>query len=87
MLLAHVLSDPEIHLHGCKGYRLTGTTVAFDGSEDWMIGKDARQFWDEMDMRARINKELRRLKQWHDNKELIWDFENVQKDVIPYPKH
>ena len=87
MILATVFSDKNLHLQGCKGYKYTGTTVAFDGSEDEMIGKDARQFWDEMDMRARIDKELKRLKQRHDDKELIWNFENVQKEVIPYPKH
>ena len=87
MLLAAVVSNPQLHLQGCKGYKYTGTTVAFDGSEDFMIGKDARQFWDKMDMRAIINKELERLCQRHDAKELIWDFENVQKEVIPYPQH
>ncbi len=81
MLLATVFSNVDLHLQGCKGYKYTGTTVAFDGSEDDMIGKDARQFWDEMDMRPRINKELERLKQLHDAKELIWNFENVQKEV------
>ena len=37
MLLAHVFSDPNLHLQGCKGYKYTGTTVAFDGPEDDMI--------------------------------------------------
>ena len=23
----------------------------------------------------------------HDNNELIWNFANVQKEIIPYPKH
>ena len=87
MLLATVNSNVNLHLQGCKGYKHTATTVAFDGSEDKEIGGDARQFWDEMDMRARIDKELKRLKKRHDDKELIWSFENVQKEVIPYPKH
>ena len=84
---ASVFSSEDLHLQGCKGYKYTGTTVAFDGSEDEMIGTDARQFWDEMDMRARINKELKGLKQRHDDKELIWNFENAQKEILPYPKH
>ena len=32
MLLATCLADVDLHLQGCKGYRYTGTTVAFDGS-------------------------------------------------------
>ena len=87
LILATVFSNKELHLQGCKGYKYTGTTVAFDGSEDELIGKDARQFWDEMDMRARIDKELKILRRRHQDKELMWNFENIQKAVIPYPKH
>ena len=36
LILATVFSDVNLHLQGCKGYKYTGTTVAFDGSEDWM---------------------------------------------------
>jgi len=86
LLLATVLSDPTLHLNACKCFKYTGTTVAFDGSEDWMIGADAKIFWDEMDMRARIKRELDKLKERHEGKELIWNFENVQKKIIPYPK-
>ena len=85
-LLATVLSSPEIHLQGCLGYELTGTTVAFDGTEDWMISRDARIFWDELNMRERIDNELQRLQQRHHAKELIWNFENVQREIIRYPK-
>ena len=52
-----------------------------------MIGKDAMQFWDEMDLRAKIDEGRKRLKQLHDAKELIWTFENVQKEIIPHSKH
>ena len=44
----------KLHVQGCKGYKYTGTTVAFDGSEDHLIGKDAKEFWDEMDMRREL---------------------------------
>ena len=85
MLFATVFSNVNLHLLGCKGYKYTGTTVAFDGTEDEMIGKDPREFWDEMDMRTKINRELAILKQRHERGELIWNYENVQKEIIPYP--
>ena len=87
MILAAVFSVESLHLQACKGYKYTGTTVAFDGSEDELIGKDARQFWDELDMRAKINRELSRLKKRYDDGDLIWSYENVQKEVLSYPKH
>ena len=37
-------------------------------------------------MRSRINAELEQLKVRHDNGSLIWNYENVQKEIIPYPK-
>ena len=87
MLLAHVFSEQKLHLQGCKGYKYTGTTVAFDGSEDWVIGRDAKTFWDEQNMRWRINLALRDIKKRHDDKTLIWNFENVQREIAPYPAH
>ena len=87
MILASVFSDERLHLQACKGYKTTGTTVAFDGSEDELIGNDARKFWDELDMRAKINRELSDLKKRYDAGNLKWNYENVQKEVIPYPKH
>ena len=62
LLLATCLADVDLHLQGCKGYKYTGTTVAFDGSEDYLIGKEANIFCDELDMRNRINKELEKTK-------------------------
>jgi len=53
MLLATVMGNMTFHLQACKGYKYTGTTVAFDSSEDHMIGKDAKEFWDELGMRER----------------------------------
>ena len=86
LLLTTVSSDPKLHLQACKGYKYTGLTVAFDGTEDQLICKDAKIFWDEMGMRDRINEELKKLKERRDNGLLKWTFENVQNEIIPYPK-
>ena len=77
MILASVFGIDKLHLQACKGYKTTGTTVAFDGSEDYMIGKEARVFWEELHMREKINRELANLKRRRDRKELIWNYENV----------
>ena len=33
-IMIDVMSDPQLHRTAAKGYKLTGTTVALDGSED-----------------------------------------------------
>ena len=78
MLLGMLFANSDLHLQACKGYKTTGTTVAFDGSEDHLIGKDAKEFWDELDMRSRIDRELHALEgRWHAG-ELKWTYEHVQ---------
>ena len=53
--VAHVMANKHIRLLGCKGYKYTGTTNKFDGTEDGMICKDARKCWDELGMRRMID--------------------------------
>ena len=85
MLMADVFSDVNLHLQGCRAYKTTGTTVAFDGSEDHLIGADAKAFWDEYDMRAKINNKLKDIEERWSTGKLIWTFENVQKEIRAYP--
>ena len=70
MLLGMLFANSDLHLQACKGYKTTGTTVAFDGSEDHLIGKDAKEFWDEHDMRRKIDRELEKLERRWREKEL-----------------
>ena len=44
-LMIEVMQDPALHKQASKGYKYTGTNVAFDGSEDRMICKEAGEFW------------------------------------------
>ena len=41
-------SDPALHVQARNGYKLTGATNALDGSEDDLIARDARVFWDKL---------------------------------------
>ena len=85
-IFATVASNTELHLGACHGYKQTGTTVALDGSEDHMIASDAKEFWDRLGMRERINSAVAEFEQKYENGLRVWNFENVQKEIIPYPK-
>ena len=55
-----VISDPEIHLTAAKGYKFTGITNSFDGSEDDLICRDAGTFWRELGMPEQIQNDLKK---------------------------
>ena len=57
-LMYELLRPPELHLKAADGYKKTGATVALDGSEDWMICREAGDLWRELNMRTIIDKEV-----------------------------
>ena len=85
-IFAIVASNTELHLGACHGYKQTGTTVALDGSEDHLIAGDASEFWDRLGVRERINSAVAEIDRRYAEGLLIWDFDHVQKEIIPYPK-
>ena len=57
-LMCEVMSKKDHHLKAADSYKWTGTTNALDGSEDELIAGDARQFWDELGMRDKVDKAM-----------------------------
>ena len=60
-LMVDVCWDKQLHEQARWGFKYTGTTVAFDKSEDGLISRDAKEFWDELQMRERIDEALKKL--------------------------
>ena len=54
-VMCEVLSDINLHLTACEGYKLTGTTNKLDGTEDDKIAREAKVFWNENVMRPKID--------------------------------
>ena len=57
-----------------------------DGSEDPMIASDAKEFWDRLAMQEKINSSVAEFEHTYENVVPAWNFENVQNEIIPYPK-
>ena len=49
------------HMEGVFGHKRTGLSVALDGSEDHMVNRDARVFWDELRFGALRDVEVERV--------------------------
>ena len=78
------MSNANIHLQACKGYKYTGTTVALDWSEDSLI--EARVFWDELGMRQKINSAVAEVEAKYEVGELRWNWRGVRSLIGDYPK-
>ena len=46
-IMIEVLSDVAVHIQASKGYKKVGITNRLDGTEDWMIKREAAVFWEE----------------------------------------
>ena len=82
-----VLSSMEMHLRAAEGYLKTGMTVALDGTEDLFIVREAGQFWSDLQMRSKINSAVAEVREEVRAGRLGWSFEDVQRLILPYPKH
>ena len=85
-VMIEVMSDRSLHLQTSKGYKYTGTTVALDGSEDSMICREAKGFWQELGMRNRINSAVAEVEEQYKVGLLPWTYKTVQSLITPYPR-
>ena len=51
-----------------------------------MIASDAKEFWDRLAMQEKINSPVAEFGHAYENVVPAWSFENVQNEIIPYPK-
>ena len=84
-IMIEVMSDVNLHLQACKGYKYTGTTVSFDGTEDSLICREAAQFWREREMRKKINSAVAEIEERFNAGFLPWNYATVQSLIGAYP--
>ena len=85
-IMIDVMSDLELHMRACRGYKYTGTLVALDGSEDFKICREAKEFWNEMNMRTRINSAVAEVEAQFQAGKLPWTWATVQSLITPFPR-
>ena len=85
-IMVEVLSDVNLHLLACEGYKMTGTTNKFDGTEDHLIKNEALIFFGENHMRTKIDAAVVDANQRFAAGELPWNYQTVQSLIGAYPK-
>eukprot|EP00959_Pyramimonas_sp_CCMP1952_P083286 1740807-Pyramimonas_sp.AAC.1 len=84
--MAQVISNRALHVQAWKGCKLTGTTVALDGPEDAQICEEAKDVWDEMDMRSRIDSAVAEVAEKRAAGLLLWTHDAAQSFSTPCPR-
>ena len=84
--MIEVMSDPALHLQATRGYKYTGATVALDGTEDSMICREARDFWNDGEVRQHINAAVAEVEAQYKAGKLPWHYGTVRSLIAPYPR-
>ena len=85
-MMVEVMSSMALHLQAADGYLKTGMRVALDGSEDAFAVREAAVFWQERQMRAKINSAVAEVKEEVAAGRLRWNVSDVQRLILPYPE-
>ena len=85
-IMIEVMSDRDLHLTASRRFKYTGTTVALDGSEDRMICREAKDFWQELGMRQLINSAVAEVETKFKDGCLPWTYKTVRSLITPYPR-
>ena len=85
-IMTKVMSNKDLHLKAARAYKHIGTTHALGGTEDDMIAGDAKTFWDELNMRPIIKREVDEVERRWIAEEIKWDFKAVVSFITPHPQ-
>ena len=74
------------HEEAAKGYKRTSTLNALDGSEDKFIVREAKKYWDRLDMPRRRERVIHDVDVEYEAGRLRWCPSHIQGLIVPYPK-
>ena len=79
-IMCDVMNYTNLYLNAARGFRYNGITNKLDGSEDSLICREAGTFWRELDMRAKVNEEMKRIERRYKSGQLL----DSQDGQIPH---
>ena len=85
-IMVSVMRDMSLHLHAADGYLKTGFKASlYDGSLDHEICREAKEFWDELNMRAEILEAVEEVTDEFTSGRRKWNYKDVMSLIEPYP--
>ena len=86
-MMHQVLSQSRLHLRAASGYKATGATIALDGTEDHLVVNAAGRFFQEEDMRRKLDEEMQVIRDEYAAGRLRWTKWQVRQLICKYPVH
>ena len=84
--MVDIWSNPQLHLDASKGFKRTGITNALDGSEDHFIAREAKYFWQNLNMASQRNAAIHDVAIEVEAVRIQWDFAGVYSLVSDFPE-
>ena len=85
-IMVDVLSRKALHIAAAAGYKKTAVAVKLEGGEDEQIAREALEFWEDLGMRKKVNKEVTRVRAEAGAGRLTWSYRDVESLIMPYPR-
>ena len=82
--MASIWGQSWLHASASTGFKKVGFTNALDGSEDHLICREARQFWDELEMPLLRAGAMRNIEVEVAGGRLGWTFDGVRSVMVDY---
>ena len=76
----------SLHIRGSGGFKRVGAAVALDGSEDHLVTREAKQVWDEVDMKSAREEALCDVATELRAGRLQWTYNQVYDLVCEFPR-
>ena len=84
-IFSRIWLDSRRHVEAAKGYWRTGTLNALDGSEDHLIVREAKTYWDRLDMSKRRERAIHDVEVEFAARRLRWIPSHIKALIVPYP--
>lgn len=78
-------SNHPMHLRASTGFKKNGITNALDGSEDHLICRESKYFWDSLKIAEHRLRCIEDVNCEAAANRLDWNFENVYELIVPFP--
>ena len=83
--MGEVWGNRALHDQAREGYKYTGATNALDGTEDHLVARKARVFWDNLGISAKRDAACHDVRVEVEAGRLRWGYDAVYSLVAPFP--
>ena len=85
-IFSKIWVDWKRHVNAALGYKRTGTLNALNGDDDHLIKREAKTYWNRLEMKGRREKVIHDVEVEHKAGRLQRTAAGIKAPIVPYPK-